>query len=253
MSVSVAQAQLYFLAVTRILAVLVHVPVLGGRLVPNPVKVGLGLLLGLAMLPWQPLPSDAAALPAAAFGFAMGREALIGTMAGFGAALTFGAVQIAGDLMGIGSGFGAGQIINPTFENTGSVINNFFVMIATLYFLAINGHLSFLLGVARTFQLVPLNAPLPQFTSETLVRMSAQLITVGVQLALPVLGAVLLTDLTLGLLARVAPQVQVFFLGLPLKLAVGLVGLALALAALAPSLTSLFQALGERTLSILGV
>ncbi len=252
MTVSVAQAQLYFLAVTRILAVLVHVPVLGGRLVPNPVKVGLGLLLGLVLLPWQPLPPGEASLPAAAFGFAMGREALIGTMAGFGAALTFGAVQIAGDLMGIGSGFGAGQIINPTFENTGSVINNFFVMIATLYFLALNGHLSFLLGVARTFQLVPLNMPLPLLTSETLIRMSAQLITVGVQLALPVLGAVLLTDLTLGLLARVAPQVQVFFLGLPLKLGVGLVGLALALAALAPSLTALFQALGERTLSILG-
>lgn len=252
MIVSIAQAQLFFLALTRVFAVLVHVPMLGGRQIPNQVKVGLGILLTIVILPWQPLPPEAESIPAFAFALAIGRELLIGTLAGFAATLTFAALQIAGKVMGIGSGFGSGQIINPTLGDSGSAMNNFFLLVATLLFLVVNGHHFFLLGLQRTFEVAPLNSSLPNLSLETLLVMTAALIGAGIQLGLPVLGTVLLTDLTLGLLARVAPQVHVFFLGIPLKIGLGLIVLAMALASLFPVLSDLFHDLGLRTLELLG-
>ncbi|NOH12108.1 MAG: flagellar biosynthetic protein FliR [Chloroflexi bacterium] len=252
MLVSIAQAQLFFLALTRTLAILIQVPVLGGRLVPNIVKVGLGISLAAIMLTWQPLPPGVEGMPFMAFTWAIGRELLIGTLAGFAAVLTFGAISVAGHVMELGSGFSAGQILNPASGESGSALSNFVVITATLLFLAINGHHLFLFGLQRTFTILPLNQPLPELSLETLLNMTAHLITAGVQIALPVAGAVLLTDLTLGLIAKAAPRVQIFFLGFPLKVGIGLLVLSLALVIIFPQFTVIFEKLGERTLALIG-
>ena len=251
MTVSVPQAQQFFLAFTRIMAMLIQVPMLGGRLIPNQVRIGLGLLLTAVLLPWQPLPLDAASLPAVAMGVAIARELLVGTLAGFAAVLAFAALQMAGELMGLGGGFGAGSILNPTFEDTGSAFDQLFVMTALLLFLVFNGHHLFIIGMARTFTAIPLAGPLPDLTAERLLRLTSQMIAVGVLLAAPMLGASLLADLTLGLLARVAPQVQVFFLGLPLKVGISLLALVLALGVLFPALADLLRGISPRMLSLL--
>jgi flagellar biosynthetic protein FliR len=243
---------MFTLALTRILAIIIHVPVLGGRSVPDPVKIGFGLVLAMVILPWQPLPPEAASLSSVAFGFAMGKEALVGTLAGYAAVLTFGAVQIAGNLMSLGSGFQAGHILNPALEDSGSSIDQVLLITAFLLFLVFNGHHAFLLGLQRTFALIPLNSPLPELEAGPLMALASGMILAGVQMALPVMGTLLLADLTLGLLARVAPQVQVFFLGVPLKIGLGLLALSLTIIALAPNLNELFQSLGERMLKLLG-
>ncbi len=252
MSISVPQAQLFFLALTRILAVIIQVPVLGGTLIPNPVKIGFGCLLAIIMLPWQPLPPDAPILPVFAFSLSIGREMLIGTLAGFAAALVFAALQIAGEMIGLGSGFAAGRIINPAFENTGSSVNQFFFMVAVVLFLVIDGHHDFLIGLQRTFTLLPLNNPLPELSAERLISLTGGLITAGVQMALPVMGTLLLTDLTLGLLSRVAPQVHVFFLGIPLKVGIGLLALMLTLNLSLPTLSKMYSSIAVWMLELLG-
>ena len=253
MVVSIAQAQLFFLALTRVLAILIHVPVLAGQGVPNPVKIGLGVLLTMVIIPWEPLPPEAASLDTLAFGFAIARELLLGTLAGFAAALTFACLQVAGELMSTGSGFASARVLNPAMDFSGSPLDQFFLLFTTLIFLVINGHHTFLLGLQRTFELFPLNSPLPDFSLEVFARMTAQLITAGVQMALPVMGALLLTDLVLGLLSRVAPQVQVFFLGAPLKAGLGIFFLLVTLGVLLPAVSGLFERLGERMLLILGL
>jgi flagellar biosynthetic protein FliR len=262
---SLLQAQLFFLALTRILAVLIQVPVLGGRMVLNQVKIGLGLLLTLVLLPWQTsaqggieLAPDAPALALIPFAIAIARELLVGTLAGFAATLTFNAVQIAGHLMDMTSGFNAGQTLNPALEQPGSVMDQITTMVALLLFLVLNGHHVFLIGLQQTFSVVPLNAGWPSVLTtpgvpaENLIRMTGLLIGAGIHMSLPVVGTLLLADLTLGLLARVAPQVQVFFLGVPLKIGLGLLLLALAFPVLFPALAGLFQALASRTLLLLG-
>lgn len=253
MLVSVAQAQMFFLALTRIMAMIIHVPVLGGQSIPTQVRIGFGLVLTAIIIPWQPLPAGAEALSLFGMAAAVTKEIILGTLAGFAAMITFGTVQIATEAMGLGSGFSSGRIFNPTMSESGSAYNQFFVMIAMLYFLVINGHHTFLLALQKTFEVVPINGVLPLDTFDTVAKMTAQLIGSGIHLALPVMAALLLTDFTLGLLAKAAPQVQVFFLGLPLKVGVSLFAMGLLFMVVFPGLANLYQAIGPRMMLLLGL
>lgn len=251
MLISIAQAQMYVLALTRIMAILIQVPVLGGELIPNQVRIGLGLLLTAILIPWQPLPPEAEALPLFALFLAIAKELLIGTLAGFAAKLVFSVFQIAGEMMATATGFGAGRTLNPTLGDTSTAMDQLFVMTAMLLFLVIDGHHSFLAALQRTFVVLPINSSLPAFNANQLLSMTAQMIASGIQLSLPVVGALLLADIILGLLARVAPQVQVFFLGLPLKVGLGLFAMAMTLAVIFPAMRALLRDIGPRMLELL--
>ncbi len=252
MLVSLPQAQIFFLALTRILMILIQVPMLGGNTVPTQVRIAFGLVLTLIVVPWQSLPVDAQVIPLLPFAFSILRELIIGFLAGFAATLTFAAVQITGEMMTLGAGFSASRIMNPVLGESGSPIDTLFTMFALTLFLVINGHHIFIQAMRRTFDLIPVGAQLPALVVEPLLRLTSQLIALGIQMALPVIGALLLTDLTLGLLARVAPQVQVYFLGLPAKIALGLTVISLTLAISLPQLTNTLQGVGPWMLRLMG-
>jgi flagellar biosynthetic protein FliR len=253
--VAVAQAQLFLLAFTRLMAVLVQVPVLGGRAIPNRVRIIFGVALAALMLPWQPLPAEAEPLPLLALGAALLRELIIGWLAGFAATLTFGAVQMAGEFMGLSGGFASARLLNPAFDGASTVLDQLFLLLASLLFLLLNGHHLVLIGLQQTFIAVPLNGPLPDFTAlaaERTFTLAQQLLASGLLLALPVVGAALMADVALGLLARVAPQIQIFFLEAPLKVILILFSLTLSLGALLPLLGDLVRGIGPRLIWMLG-
>ncbi len=252
MAISILQAQLFFLAFTRIMAVLIHIPVLGGNTIPNEHRIGLGGLLTIVLISWHPAPASAASLDFIQMAVAVLREISIGTLVGFAASLTFAAIQIAGEVMGLGSGFSSSHIFNPALGDSGSSYNQFFVILATLLFLVMDGHHVVIIALQRTFVALPVNTPWDAVTLDTVISLFSQMIIAGVQLALPVMCALLLTDLTLGMLARVAPQVQVYFLGLPLKVGVSLVAMSLVFTGILPLLRELYLQLGPRMLSLLG-
>ncbi len=252
MIISIAQAQLFFLALTRVLAILVQVPVFGSEVVPTQTKIGLGAVLAIIVLPWNPLPANVDAIPWMLYAALIMRELIVGLLAGFAAALTFGAFQITGKLIDMSSGFGAGQVFNPAMSEAGGTLDQFFILVVMLYFLLTNGHHVFLQGLQATFVVLPLNQALPEINPGALLTLTSGLITAGVQMALPVVGALFLTDLTLGLLSKVAPQINVFFLGLPIKVWVGIFALSLMFNFFIPSLDQAFKNLGPRMLQILG-
>jgi len=248
MSISVLQAQLFFLAFTRIMAVIIHVPALGGQNIPSQVRIGLGMTLALVLLPTQPTPTDLAVIGSFAFGIAIAKEIIIGTLIGFAADLAFGAIQIAGSAMGMGSGFESGRIFNPALGESGSAFDQIFVMTAAMVFLVLDGHHLVLIALQNTFNAVPLNGNLPFNGLEAVLKMTSTFISAGVHMALPVMAALFLTDLTLGLLARVAPQVQVYFLGLPVKVVVAMIAMGMTFAVVFPYLGSLFNSMAENML-----
>lgn len=252
MLVSVVQAQIFFLALTRVLAILAQIPMLGGSAIPVQVRIAFGLVLTAILVPFQPLPANAEAMQLLTFAAAIFRELVVGLIAGFAANLTFAAVQIAAELMSTGAGFSSGRILNPLLGESASALDQMFVMFTLTLFLVINGHHVFIAALQRTFDVIPVGGDLPPFYADALVRMTTHLIALGIQMALPVLGTMLLTDLALGLLARVAPQVQVFFLGLPAKIALGLMILSVTLAILLPSLIESLGAIGPQMLKLLG-
>jgi flagellar biosynthesis protein FliR len=252
MIISVAQAQIFFLALTRILAILVQLPFFGSQVIPNQYKIALGFVLAIIVIPWQPLSADTQIMTFFEFAFATFQELMIGLLAGFAATLTFGAFQMVGKVLELGSGFGSGQVFNPTLGDVGSAYDQLFMMIVMLYFLFTNGHHVFLMGLKATFDVLPVHSAFPIFTIDRLLFYLTSLMGSAIQMALPVMAALFLTDMTLGLLARVAPQIQVFFLGLPVKIWIALVALALSFEIMLPFVGNAIDSLGKRMLGLLG-
>ena len=253
MIIALAQVQMFILAFTRIMAAAVQVPVLAGRAIPNRVRVPLGILLTMLLIPWTPLAAEAEPLGLLGFGAALAREFVLGWAIGFVATLTFGAIQTAGEYVSTGGGFAAGRVMNPAFDSASTALDQLYLILASLIFLTLNGHHLVLLGLAGTFRALPVAGPLPTFSLERLLMLSQSLLTAGLTLALPVLAASLMADLTLGLLARVAPQIQVFFLEGPLKVAIVLVTLIASLGVIVPGLTVLVRDIGPRMQWLVGI
>jgi flagellar biosynthesis protein FliR len=251
MLISVAQAQMYFLVFTRVMAIIMTVPLLGSQTIPSQVRLGLGLILSAVLIPWQPLPADAQALGLFGFGVGIFRELVLGLMASMASILTFGALQITGEMMGIGSGFGSGRMFNPTLGDSGSAVDQLFIMVGMLIFVVLNGHHAVIQAVQKSFELFPVNKEIPFTSPEHLITLTSQLISTGIQMALPVMCAIFLADLTLGLLARVAPQVQVYFLGLPLKIGLGMIVIALSFSVALPTMQNMFHQMGPRMLELI--
>jgi flagellar biosynthesis protein FliR len=252
MIVSVLQAQLFFLALTRVMAVIIHIPVLGGQAIPNQYRLALGVLLAMVLIPWQPVSQNAEAMGLLVLAAAVLREIIIGTLVGFAAELSFSIIQIAADAMGLASGFSSSHIFNPALGDSSSAYNQLFVMVATLVFLVINGQHGVIIALQRTFVALPVNNGSLPGSPETLIRLTANLIAAGVQLSLPVICALLLTDLTFGLLARVAPNLQVYFLGLPIKVGVALAAMSLVFGASLSLLKNIYLQIGPNMLALLG-
>ncbi len=253
MIIALAQVQVFILAFTRIMAAAVQVPVLAGRAVPNRVRLPLGILLAMLLVPWAPLEAEAPSMELFAFGSALVREFVVGWAIGFVATLTFGAIQTAGEYVSTGGGFASGRIMNPAFDSSSTALDQLYLIIASLMFMVFNGHHLVLLGLAGTFRALPVAGPLPELSLERLLTLAQSLLTAGLTLAMPVLAASLLADLTLGLLARVAPQIQVFFLEGPLKVGVVLVTLIASLGVIVPGISALVRDIGPRMQWLVGI
>jgi flagellar biosynthesis protein FliR len=256
MIISILQTQIFILVLTRVLMIMLALPFLGGSLVPSQVKIGLGFILAMFVFPWQTIqPASADAIPLIAFLQAILQEIIIGAIAGMAAIMIFGLFQVATKMMEMSSGFSSAQIFNPTLNDTGSAYDQFFMIIIYLFFFTINGHHVFLIGLQKTFQVLPVNSGIDRLmalTPDRLLALFSMMISSGVQMALPITGAILLADITLGLLSKVAPQIQVFFLGIDIKIWAGLIGIVFTLSYVMPTIRNLIGNIGVLMTRLLG-
>lgn len=242
MIISIHETQIFFLALTRTLALLGGIPVLGSAVIPTRVRLGVGIMLALVLVPMQPIAAPSTAIPLGPFLLQVGLELTTGLLAGFVIRAAFAALQMAAGMMSLLAGFSAGQFINPTLNIQGSALDQFFLLTTTTIFVVLNGHHQLIIGLSRIFDLVPLGT----FVFDVVARDQLVAITVGMwtsalQIAFPLVAAMFLVDLALGLIARAAPQIQVFFLGAPLKTGLGMLALAASLPILLPIVQSLFD------------
>ena len=243
----------YLLAAIRVLGAIMFNPLLGSARVPIPGRIGIGLFATLVIFPVGG-PYEA---PASVGPLEVAAELMVGLLAGFAITLIFGSIQFMAGLIGVNSGFSFAQTLNPMFDGgggAGGVVETFIMAFALLVFVQINGHHLFLIGLMQLFELVPVGevTRLPG-SLDTLVALSSGLFSAGLKLALPVLAALLLADLALGLLARVAPQFNLFALEMPAKMLLGLTALALALPVIVPRLAALFRTAPSMMTAIAGI
>lgn len=245
-----------FLIFVRILAVLMTAPVFNNRSIPTVAKIGFAGLLSLILQPILEtggVGQGMADVPTEVPGFllALAQEILVGVVIGFVSNLVFVAIGVAANIMSLQVGFRTANLFNPLIDTSSSALEQFYTLMAIAIFFTIDGHHWFLRAIIRTFDMAPIGSfVLDNVTIEQLINLTNEIFVTATRIALPVIGTLLLTDLGLGLIARTVPQIQVFFLGLPLKIGLGLVTLIITLALTIPMIKELFSNMAVNILAI---
>ncbi len=243
---------LFLLVFTRVSGLVATAPVLGNRAVPGGVKASLSALLALLLLPAVSLPPDGLPSTTLALALAVARELGLGLALGFLASLVFLAVQLAGELMDMQFGFSMVNVIDPQFGIQVPLIGNFLYLLAILILLLTDGHHLLVWGLHRSFVLAPPGAfAITGNSTAVAVDSFSGLFAVAISLAAPVVGVLLLTSVALGILSRTLPQMNVFLVGMPLKLIVGLLVFPLTLPLFAVLLEQIFGRMVAYMLSFL--
>lgn len=221
----------FLFPLVRILAVFSVAPVLGNAGVPGRVRIGLGVLVTLMVAPT--LPALPQLNPGTGIGLAIVAEQIItGLAIGFAMRLIFAAIDLAGALIDLQMGLGFAAYYDPQMPSSSTLTSQLFGILATLIFLALNGHLLLVSVMVESFHWLPIAAtPMGAGLLQTLVGLGAKVFSVAVLLALPMIAAMLITNLTFGVLTRAAPQLNVIAIGFPLTVSVGLIVLVLTLPA----------------------
>jgi len=166
------------------------------------------------------------------------QEMLVGLAMGFTVRIVFSSIEMAGEISSLTMGLGFASFFDPQTKGRSSAISQFLVMLATLMFLTINGHLVLLAALAESFVSLPISAsPISGGGFQQLAAWGGEIFRTGLQIALPVVAALLLTNVALGILTRAAPQLNIFGIGFPVTLGVGLLAISMVL----PYLSTPFQ------------
>ncbi|MGD2062965.1 MAG: flagellar biosynthetic protein FliR [Nitrospirota bacterium] len=232
LSIDAAVAQRFVLVLARVAGVVGLAPVLGGGNVPRAVKAGLALSMTVLLAPRAALPTFHGGLPELTV--AIGGEVLVGALVAFVIVAMFAVVQLAGQSIGIQMGFAAASQFDPASQSNSVVVAQFQFIVATLLFFALDGHHRAIEALAVSFSRVPLlHAQLSGGVMSLIVAVTAGVFVAAISIAAPVIAAMLLTNLGLGILARTLPQMNVFMVAFPLQITVGLLGLGITLPLLA--------------------
>ncbi|MEN9435708.1 MAG: flagellar biosynthetic protein FliR [Pseudomonadota bacterium] len=250
--ISISEAQIaawlspLFWPFLRTLAFFTSAPVFSSRAIPLRVKVALAFFVAVAMqasLPDMPIVgfNDPRVLAVVV------QQVGVGLAMGFAVRVVFAAVELAGEVVGFQMGLNFAAFFDPMIGAQSSAVARFFGQMTSLLFLALNGHLMVFLAINNSFRAFPIDHNFLQSLAQMqLQRVGADLFASALWIALPMMGMLMFTNLALGIVSRVAPQMNIFAVGFPITLVVGLVGIAFTL----PMLDQPFMALMERSMDI---
>ncbi|TDB01928.1 flagellar biosynthetic protein FliR [Halomonas marinisediminis] len=225
----------------RVTGLLLAGPLWGHSSVPNQVKVLFALLLAVVIVPTLPPMPEVPIVSWAGLGI-MVEQLMIGVAMGLVVRVTLVVVQAAGEFIGLSMGLAFATFFSPDTGTQTMVLSRFLYMLTLLMFLAFNGHLMVLEVLAMSFQVLPVGTyGLNPDGFELLVRYGGTIFVAGMLLALPVVGALLIISLSLGVLNRSAPQLTVFNIGFPTSLTVGLLLLTVLMTDLGAFLQRIFS------------
>lgn len=224
----------------RILAMISSSPIFGNKQVPARVKIGLSVLLAIIIAP------TITNIPQVPVGSPQGlliiiQQIIIGVAMGFTMRLIFTAVEMAGEFAGLQMGLGFASFYDPVNASFTPVIAQWLGVIATLAFLALNAHLLLISALAESFQTLPIGSMMPTRSFLGVAEWGGSIFAFALQISLPILAALLITNLALGILTRAAPQLNLFAVGFPITLAIGFFVLALSMPYFSPLLDRLAQ------------
>jgi flagellar biosynthetic protein FliR len=230
----------------RALALFTALPVLGARSVPNRVRIALAAFIALAaqpsLPPMEPVPLDS---PQALL--LVAQQLVIGLSLGFAVRLVFAAVEFAGEIIGLQMGLNFAGFFDPLSASTATAASRFFGTMVAWLFIVANGHLLVIGALVHSFTAFPVGPEPFAFLHQVQPqRWGAEIFSTGLWIALPLVTMLLFVNLVLGAISRVAPQINIFAIGFPVTLGVGLLGLLLTLPAMNAPFTMTLERLLEQ-------
>lgn len=212
-----------FFPLARIFALLASSPLFNSAAMPRRIRLVAGLVITIALVPT--LPPMPAIPPGSWTGLAvLAQQIMIGLLLGFTLRLAFAAIDLAGELIGMQMSLSFATFYDPQNAGQTPVLAEFLGLITTLIFLAMNGHLLVLSVLSESFRLLPISAtPFAAGGFASFMAWSSTLFSAGLLLALPLIAALLIANLAMGVLARVAPQLNIFAVGFPVTLIAGFI------------------------------
>jgi flagellar biosynthetic protein FliR len=226
---------------TRILALVAAMPVFGNTGVPATIKLTLGVLLASIVAPTLPVVPDVDPMSWAGL-LILAQEMLIGTAMGFAMRLVFAAIEFSGEVASQTMGLSFASFFDPNTSARTSAISQFLALIATLAFLATNAHLVMLEALVESFYTLPISAsPMSLAAPLEMVRWGSRIFSAGLQIAMPIIATLLVTNIALAILTRAAPQLNLFGIGFPITLGAGFLVISLTLPYLNTPLQNLFN------------
>ncbi|MBD3401816.1 flagellar type III secretion system protein FliR [candidate division GN15 bacterium] len=225
-----ARLELFLLVLVRASGIFILSPIFSHRSITRPVKAGLVLLLTIITM--MTIPAVSAPVTDSLIGLAglLFLEMLVGVLIGFMFLLILLATQGAGSMVGYQIGFALANVLDPSTNQQSSIIGTFWMMLATVIFLTLNGHHMVIQAFHDSYTVMPPGeVALHGGIGEAIIRHSAYVFVIALKIAAPVMVTLFLVDVSLGTVAKMMPQMNVFFVGFPIKVAAGLAVVALSL------------------------
>ena len=210
------------LAFARIVLVFVQAPIFGSHHVPKPILAGMAVTMTLAMYPHIPVPDD---VPQDLFPFigALLSQVCVGLVIGYVSFLVMAAAQFGGEMLDIQMGLSVAASFDPASHGAVNLLRKVHFYLAMNLYLILDGHHALIRAIDASFRVIPVTYfRITGDIAVEMIRLSGNLLVIGTQVAAPALAALFITQCALGLLARVAPQMNVFMLSFPLNIGIGL-------------------------------
>lgn len=231
----------------RVSAMLAAAPIFNSRQTPARLRVALALILTWVLVPVIPQPPVVDVFSPQAFLMAV-QQILIGVTMGFILQMVFGALVFGGQTLAYSMGLGFASMMDPQNGVQVPVLAQYYVLLATLFFLVLNGHLILIDTLAQSFHTLPVAVDgLSRASIEQVIGWASRMFAAGLLIALPAIAALLLVNLGMGIVTRAAPQLNIFAIGFPMTMLIGFVLLWITL----PDVMSNFSELLEEAFALI--
>jgi flagellar biosynthetic protein FliR len=241
----------FLICLARIAAIFAAIPVFSGAQIPPQLRIGVAVMFGLLTYPIVRDFIPSGSYSVLELGLVIGVEVIFGLLVGFLAQLVFMAAEFAGAVVGYQMGFAAANIFDPSTQQQVSLLSQFQGILAILLFLALDVHHLFLEALVASFErLPPGSLNLAGGAIPMLVDIFSQSFVLSIRIMAPIMVLLMLISLTLGIMSRIFPQLNVLMLSFPLKIGVALMVMGMILGTTIRILGNEFAALSERFLNL---
>ncbi|MFZ5966576.1 MAG: flagellar biosynthetic protein FliR [Bacillota bacterium] len=214
----------FLLVFARITGMFFTAPVFNQGTIPSYVKIGFSLILSFLILPFIKISQDILMDNFYSLFFYITKELLVGMLIGFIGYLFFSSIYLAGHLMDMEMGFSMVQVINPMDDTEIPITANLLTTIAMLVFLSVNGHHRLIQALLHSFEMIPIGKlSMNQFMYDKIITIFVTSFIIGFKIGAPIVVSIFLANILLGIMARTMPQMNVFVVGMPLKIFLGLI------------------------------